>query len=309
MTMTGVRLGRKLKIRCLAFADDIAILAESEMDAALQLQTLHETAAKIGLQISYEKTQFMASKRVIAQEIKTLHGTIQKVENFKYLRELLTINNSEKQTLASRYAKMSKALFLTRNIYNKKNISRQAKIRHYQTVIRPEVLYAAECLTMTSRAYLDKIEITERKIIRKILGPELREDGEWHIRHNKDVYSHIEPMSSIIKKRRIQFYGHLTRMDPKRLTSQILQYKESSKNPDKWFRKITEDMTHLKIDRRTLTERDKLRKLLKTGSVILEAKRTRNGGKRVFSEEQRRQQSERMKCYWAAKKKAKNTRS
>ena len=59
---------------------------------------------------------------------------------------------------------------ITKDIYNKKRISKNAKIRHYSTVVKPEFLvYASECLEFNYN--LDKLEILERQIIRKILGP------------------------------------------------------------------------------------------------------------------------------------------
>ena len=44
-----------------------------------------------------------------------------------------------------------------------------------QTVVKPECLYASECLALNYN--LDELEILERRIIRKILGPRNTSDG------------------------------------------------------------------------------------------------------------------------------------
>lgn len=43
---------------------------------------------------------------------------------------------------------------LTKDLYNKKSTSIKAKIRHYNTVIKPECLYAAEFLALTKKEEL-----------------------------------------------------------------------------------------------------------------------------------------------------------
>ena len=54
-----IKLGRtNIKVDCLAFADDLAILARDTSTAQKQIEILTETAEKVGLQISFEKTEY-----------------------------------------------------------------------------------------------------------------------------------------------------------------------------------------------------------------------------------------------------------
>ena len=46
-----------MKVSCMAFADDLALLTETEAEARSQINTLKEIAEKTGLQISYEQTE------------------------------------------------------------------------------------------------------------------------------------------------------------------------------------------------------------------------------------------------------------
>ena len=45
----------------------------------------------------------------------------------------------------------------------------------YSIVVKPECLYASECLALNYN--LDELEILERRIIRKILGPRKTSEG------------------------------------------------------------------------------------------------------------------------------------
>ena len=57
-----IKLGRtNIKVDCLAFADDLAILARDTATAQKQIEILKEIAEKVGLQISFEKTEYMSN--------------------------------------------------------------------------------------------------------------------------------------------------------------------------------------------------------------------------------------------------------
>lgn len=51
-----------LEVTCLAFADDIAPLTDSEQDAVRQIEVFKECTEKVGLQISFEKAEFFGTK-------------------------------------------------------------------------------------------------------------------------------------------------------------------------------------------------------------------------------------------------------
>ena len=89
---------------------------------------LHETAAKAGLQISYEKTQYMEKQKNYVYTIRPKFGTIERVEKFKYLGEFIQIGGSNKASNVDRTEKLQKAYKITMAHYNKKCISRQAKL-------------------------------------------------------------------------------------------------------------------------------------------------------------------------------------
>ena len=70
----------------------------------------------------------------------TTYGEIEYTNNFKYLGENISRNASDKESFKIRKLKLAKGFNLTRELYGKKNLSRNAKVRHYSTVIGPVIM-------------------------------------------------------------------------------------------------------------------------------------------------------------------------
>ena len=70
----------------LDFADDIALMAEELEQAQDFLHCVQENAAKIGLHLNSDKTEFMTFNEVQDTILKTVNNeNIKKIDNFKYL--------------------------------------------------------------------------------------------------------------------------------------------------------------------------------------------------------------------------------
>lgn len=81
---------------------------------------------------------------------------------------------------------------------------------------------------------MEKLEITEIKILQKILGS--IKDGEWYTRcHNNELYSHVEKMQekeelfSMDTSQKINTHKCLQEVDTHRLTGRIFRYYRNSK--------------------------------------------------------------------------------
>jgi endonuclease/exonuclease/phosphatase family metal-dependent hydrolase len=292
-----------LYIPYLAFADDLAILAEDEETAIKQLEILKECAEKVGLHISFEKTEFLCSKTEIAN-LKTKYGKINRVPYFKYLGEFIEPTGLEKISQQNRLQKVKKALGLVQNLYNKKFMSRQTKIRHYNTVIKPTFLYASETLTCNRKYELEEIKKEERKIIRKILGARHTQDG-YRLQSIKttEKFSNIE---IDIKKRRMKFFGHLTRLPENRLTKRIIDYVTSLKNSTPWMIEIQKDLKNANISLTDILERDTFRHKVDKWEVTSEQPKQKQYRPK-WSEERKQAFSERMKAFWNNKRNPKKS--
>jgi hypothetical protein len=68
------------------------------------------------------------------------------------------------------------------------------------------------------------LDAFERKVLRRILGP-MKENDAWGMRYNNESYKQFdEPsLSNIIKLKRLQWAGHVQRMEGKRIPKRILE--------------------------------------------------------------------------------------
>ena len=224
-------------------------------------------------------------------------GKIKRVKKFKYLGEIIQENGLEKSAVEERIHKMERAYGITRNTYNKKCLSKNLKIQHYRTVIKPESLYASECLALNYK--LDKLEVLERRIVRKILGP-LRTTEFWKLRSNDEIYCNIENITDTIKKRRLLFFGHLYRMNDNRLTKQIFKYLWNKKLTTTWIQEVKKDLERNNISEKDAIEREMFRKKVLGMEGFQGRKEKKKGSK--WSEERKKVHSAKMKEFWRKKK-------
>lgn len=75
----------------------------------------------------------------------------EKVEEVKTSNNLGKSSTRAKKRKLSRRETLEMAYQLTKNVYNTKSISWRTKLRHYDTVIKPETLYTGETLVRSKQ--------------------------------------------------------------------------------------------------------------------------------------------------------------
>ncbi|KAI5708451.1 hypothetical protein M8J77_022846 [Diaphorina citri] len=300
----GIRMGYKkenLNLTCLAFADDIALFAKDFEEAEDQLTKLLDIAARTGLKIAFNKTEFITNIKDSPNYIKIGNEKIRQVSKFKYLGEWITPNNSESEAIESRCNKLEGAFHTCKQLYKSRSLSRNLKLCHYNTVIRPSALYAAETLLLTKKCSIRKLELKDRKILRKILGP-IKENDTYRRRHNNELYDNIEDLVTVIRKRRMLFYGHLERMEPKRLTQRIHASISKKSSYAKWATQVKKDFREAEISEELIGNRNKFREAVKSTNKLKSITSTTARPNSKWSEERKADHSSRMKIYWHKRK-------
>jgi hypothetical protein len=91
------------------------------------------------------------------------------------------------------------------------------KMRIYETIILPVILYGCEIWSLTLRKE-HRLRVFENKVLRKIFGPKRDEvTGGWRKLYNEelcDLYS-LPSTIRILKSRRMRWAGHVARMGGK----------------------------------------------------------------------------------------------
>ena len=68
-----------IKVNCLAFADDFAILSESPKEAIIHINLLEEIASQTGLRISVKKIKFITNDKRGPKFLETDIGQFEEV--------------------------------------------------------------------------------------------------------------------------------------------------------------------------------------------------------------------------------------
>jgi hypothetical protein len=113
-------------------------------------------------------------------------------------------------------------------------------------MIRPVLYYRSEGWTLNKKGEL-AISF-ERKILRRIYGP-IKENEIWRIRYNKELYKlYDEPeVSEMIKLKRLQWAGHIQRMNKEHIPKKILYITIGGRRPagkprNRWIDAVEEDV-------------------------------------------------------------------
>ena len=187
-------------------------------------------------------------------EYEVVRGGNDKWKKCKYLGSLLETDND-----------INRRKILATNAYNQlkyivesKKTSREVKIRIFRSHIESIFLYNCELWTITKN-HENTIDVFQRRLIRKMLNI------KWQDKVSNDhLYKRtkLTPWSKAVKRRRLNWYGHLLRLPEKAPAKQAL--KETKKICRKprggqkmtWMKLIEKDLENIKINL-VIKDRDK----------------------------------------------------
>jgi hypothetical protein len=101
------------------------------------------------------------------------------------------------------------------------------KIKIYETIILPVVLYGCETWSLTLREE-HRLRVSENRVLRRIFGPKRDEvTGGWRKLHNEELHGfYSSPIFfRVIKARRMSWAGPVVRMGEVRGAYNILVWK------------------------------------------------------------------------------------
>jgi hypothetical protein len=180
-------------------------------------KTLLEASRDIGLEINVEKTKYMVMSRHANsgqnQNIRIANESFEKVTKFKYLGTTLTSRNDIHDEIKNRLNSGNVCYYSVQNLSSSRLISNNLKIKIYETVILPVVLYGCKTWSLTLREE-HRLRVFGNRVLRKIFGPKREEDGSWRRLHNDELHSlYSSPnIVGVIKLRRMRWVGNVARM-------------------------------------------------------------------------------------------------
>ena len=142
-------------------------------------------------------------------EIKVHRQKLETVTSFRYLGSVITDDGSKPEILP-RIAQTTAALTRLKPVWNNRSFSLSSKIRLMHSLVTSIFLYACESWTLTAELQR-RIQAMEMRCYRKILCTSYKD----HV-INEEVCAKIqqaigphEDLLTIIKRHRLQWYGHV----------------------------------------------------------------------------------------------------
>jgi hypothetical protein len=122
--------------------------------------------------------------------------------------------------------------YSVQNLLSSCLISKNLKIKIYETVIFPVVLYGCETWSLTLREG-HKLRVFESGMLRRIFGSKREVDGSWRKLHNTELHSlYSSPnIVNVIKSRRLRWAEHVACMGEGRGVYRVLVGNPKGKRP------------------------------------------------------------------------------
>jgi hypothetical protein len=122
-------------------------------------------------------------------------------------------NNSIEEEIKGRTFLGNKSFYANQDLFKSKLLSKKSRIRMYETLVRPVVIYACEMLVLKENIK-SKLRAFERKVLRRIYRPTKESDGTWRIKTNDELNRLIgnTNIMNYIKAQRLAWFGHVHHM-------------------------------------------------------------------------------------------------
>jgi hypothetical protein len=119
------------------------------------------------------------------------------------------------------------------NLLSSPLLYKSVKIRIYNIIILPVILYGYETWSLTLREEC-RLRGSENRVLRRIFGPKrVKMTGGWRKLHNEELHNLYSSPNIIrmIKSKRMRWVEHVARMEEKRNASRVFVGKSERKRP------------------------------------------------------------------------------
>ena len=166
----GVKL-EESDVQFLLFADDLILVAEREEDVENNLNILDEVMAKWSMKVNWGKTKALVVKRGGGSCNVSVKGEmVEEVKVMKYLGALFNEEGTCEDEIESRIGATGRTIgALRQEVVDLRELSKTTKLRVYNAIVKPTLLYGSETWTLQKR-HINKLQAVEMRYLRKVEG-------------------------------------------------------------------------------------------------------------------------------------------
>ena len=244
-------MDEEMRVWCLMYADDMAVVANSQEELQCILDKVSAAFSKYDLNINVDKTEVMYQPGFgtlpHGEPAITVDGkALKTVSSFKYLGSVMQRDLGFSEDLNVRLAKCN-ATFdaMCQKLWKRNEISLKTKLRIYNAIIMSCLLYGAEMWDLNAKE-LQRVESFHAKCLRKILKVKYTEH-----RANHDIRAacNIPCALELIRRRRLNWLSSLASMRhdryPKCLAWAAAEGKRNGRAYRNWQSRVLGDLQHV----------------------------------------------------------------
>ncbi|KAF3634462.1 putative pre-mRNA-processing factor 6-like [Capsicum annuum] len=236
------------------FADDVVLIDETRGGVNEKLEVWRQTLESKGFRVSRSKTEYVECK---FNDVRWENEVVVKLEaqevckrdKFKYLGSVIQSNGEIDEDVSHRIGAGWMKWKLASGVLCNKKVPPKLKGKFYRVVVRPALLYGAECWPVKN-SHIQKMKVTEMRMLRWMCGL-TRGDRV----RNKTIREKVGVTSVECKMReaRLRWFGHVKRrgMDaPVRRCERLALdgFRRGRGRPKKyWDEVIRRDMEQLQL--------------------------------------------------------------
>ena len=157
-TQTGIKIDER-NINNLRYADDTALMAESEEELKSLLMKVKEESEKVGFKLNIQETKIMASGPITSWQID--RETVETVSDFIFGASKITAAGDCSHEIKRRLLLGRKVTTNLDSIFKSRDVTLATKVHLVKAMVFPVVMYGCESWTIEKAEYrrIDAFEL------------------------------------------------------------------------------------------------------------------------------------------------------
>ena len=214
--------GQVLRVKQLLFADDTALVEETEEKLQVLVREFGRACDRRKLRVNVVKSKVLRCTRsggVGRLNVRLNGEMLEEVDSFKYLGSLIEADGGVIMEVKQRVNEAGRVLGGMKRVWNSRYLGMKAKRLLYEGVVVPTALYAAETWGLRA-AERRRLDVMEMRCLRSMCGV-----SRMDRLRNEEVRRRTGVMGELAgraERSALRWFGHMERMGEERLVKKVM---------------------------------------------------------------------------------------